>query len=312
MGVGSSRFEDIEETPIKPSKETYPWPALKDSSAAPIWTGRGFQVEARTYSVLPYEVGNSAWTAELTSFHEENAAGNHAIDRASRQHALAQLAKHLGNRGGVILEVGSSSGFMLQEIRRNFPEAFLIGSDYVCQPLEKLAESVPDLPLIQMNLVKCPLPGNSVEAVVALNVLEHIEDDFEAVRQLYRILKPGGVAVIEVPANPRLYDVYDELLMHYRRYTGKAIVKLCKEAGFEVIEKSHLGVFIYPAFYAVKQRNKRFLTREKVLRQEVVARNIRSTKGHPLLRLAVKLELNLGRWVAYPFGIRVLLTCIKK
>jgi ubiquinone/menaquinone biosynthesis C-methylase UbiE len=38
--------------------------------------------------------------------------------------------------------------------------------------------------------------------------LEHIEDDREAIKQVYRILKPGGVAVIEVPAGPQLFDIF--------------------------------------------------------------------------------------------------------
>jgi SAM-dependent methyltransferase len=302
------------ETQPKALKDTYPypWPALNADLPTPIWTGQGFQVGTEIYPVLPYEAGISGWTDDLTYFHEENAEGDHLIDRASRRHGVEQLLKHLKNPAPVILEVGSSSGFMLPEIRKNFPRAFLIGSDYVYQPLEKLAKNVPDLPLIQMNLVKCPLPSNSVDAVVALNVLEHIEDDLEAARQINRILKPGGVAVIEVPAGPKLYDVYDELLMHYRRYTRRSIAKLFKDAGFEVVENSHLGFFMYPAFCLVKQRNKRFLTKEKLLRQEVVAKNIRNTKNSRLLKLAIQLETGLGKWVSYPFGIRSLITCIKR
>lgn len=67
-------------------------------------------------------------------------------------------------------------------------------------------------------MVTCPLPDNSVDIVIALNVLEHIEDDITAIKQIYRILKPGGYAIIEVPRNPNLYDLHDERLKHFRRY----------------------------------------------------------------------------------------------
>jgi len=111
------------------------------------------------------------------------------------------------------------------------PHAQLIGSDYVRGPLEEVARRLPDVPLLQFDLVKCPLPDASVDVVVLLNVLEHIEDDVGAVRQLARILKPGGAVVIEVPAGPHLYDVYDKVLMHYRRYRLSGLKRLLRAAG---------------------------------------------------------------------------------
>ncbi|HTC13560.1 MAG TPA: hypothetical protein VK692_05030, partial [Chthoniobacterales bacterium] len=47
---------------------------------------------------------------------------------------------------------------------------------------------------------------------------EHIDEDFKALQEIYRILKPGGLAHIEVPADPSSFDFYDEVLMHFRRY----------------------------------------------------------------------------------------------
>ena len=106
-----------------------------------------------------------------------------------------------------------------------------------------------------------------MDAVVTLNVLEHIDDDERALRQIHRILKPGGLAVIEVPAGPQLYDVYDKLLMHHRRYTLCGLSRLARTVGFELLTQSHLGVFVYPAFWLVKQRNKRFLSEAEAIQQ---------------------------------------------
>jgi SAM-dependent methyltransferase len=191
------------------------------------------------------------------------------------------------------------------------PQAFLIGSDYVRGPLEQLATKIPNVPLLQFNLVDCPLPDHCADAVVLLNVLEHIEDDAAAVRQLYRILKPGGVAVIEVPAGPRLYDVYDKLLLHFRRYSLKDLKLTFEAAGFRVVDDSHLGFFMYPGFWLVKQRNKRFLSQKDAEQQQVVDRNIRETGSSRVLRTVTRMELTLGKWMSYPFGIRCVLTCTK-
>jgi SAM-dependent methyltransferase len=63
--------------------------------------------------------------------------------------------------------------------------------------------------LLHFDLRHCPLPDGSFDGVILLNVLEHIKEDAAALRQIARILKPGGIAAIEVPAGRGLYDIYD-------------------------------------------------------------------------------------------------------
>jgi len=77
------------------------------------------------------------------------------------------------------------------------------------------------------------------------------------------------------------------------------------------VTASHLGVFIYPAFYAVKQWNKRYLSRDRAIQERVVADRIRETGSNPLLNVALQLEQAVGRYVSWPFGIRCLITARK-
>jgi SAM-dependent methyltransferase len=286
----------------------YPWPAPPGTLQQPIWTGRGFAVGQDTYKVLCYRVTASGWSDELTEFHEDTAGANHPIDLASRREALAQLGRHIRGESPLILEVGCSSGFMLKEIRRHFPETGLIGADFVRGPLEQLAQEVPELPLLQFDLTDCPLPDTSLDAVVLLNVLEHIARDDLAVRQVHRILKPGGVAIIEVPAGPHLYDLYDRMLMHHRRYKLASLCKMLRSAGFSIVRKSHLGCLPYPAFRLVKWWNKRLAGQSATQQTARVSRNIRGTTRSPLLAAALRLEGFLGRCISYPAGIRCLVT----
>lgn len=295
--------------PLPNENLPYPWPPLPDFSEKPVWTGKGFCLGDAWKPILEYEVGSSGWKDELTSFHEETAGEAHFIDHASRNHALRQLKKYVHGISPVILEVGCSSGFLLRLIRQRMPHVFLIGADYVSGPLLHLAQEISDIPLLQFDLTRCPLPDVSVDAVVLLNVLEHIRDDSAAVAQVFRILKPGAVAVIEVPAGPRLYDAYDKILMHERRYSFGPLKKLVLGAGFEILTHSHLGFFLYPGFWWVKRRNRKYFAKEEKVQREIVAKNIGSTKESRLLKTILRMELTLGRWIAYPFGIRCLLTC---
>ena len=287
------------------------WPATPGCFAEPVWTGSGFRVGGEVVPLLSYTVGLSGWTDGLTTFVEENAGSDHFIDRASHHHMLRQVRRHAGGAAPVILEVGCSSGYGLEALRRELPHAQLIGADYVRGPLEMLARRVPDLPLVQFDLVRCPLPDNSVDIVVLLNVLEHIEDDVGAVQQIQRILKPGGALVMEVPAGPDLFDVYDKVLMHYRRYELSGLCRLLEQAGLSVVHASHLGAFLYPGFWYVKRKNKRYLSAPSDVQWQVVAGTVRKTRRNRFFDGVMWVEACLRRWMSFPFGIRCLATAVK-
>ncbi len=247
----------------------------------------------------------------MTTFHEDTAGDKHYIDIASRKGALEALSKRVDIEDTVIIDIGCSSGFMLRALRDKFPRATLIGADYIGSPLQLLAASLPGIPFLQFNLVSCPLFSNSVDAVILLNVLEHIEDDFAAMQQVFRILKPGGVLVIEVPAGPRLFDIYDKQLMHFRRYTMKSLCGSLQRAGFHIEEHSHLGFFVYPAFAMVKKRNQRHMDCSDEVQKQMIARNISRARTNPLIMAIMRIEEALRPYVHYPVGIRCLVTCRK-
>jgi SAM-dependent methyltransferase len=290
----------------------FAWPDIR--GVTPIWTGRGFLVGGQAQTILDYEAGDSGWSEELTLFHEDAAGeGAHPIDVASRRRARQALKHHVRNpsQNTVVLEVGCSSGFLLQELIDDWPHSLVIGADFISGPLYRLAERLPTLPLMRFDLVKCPLSSASVDAVVLLNVLEHIEDDRAALQQVMRVLKPGGVAVVEVPAGPHLYDVYDKYLHHFRRYTLRDVGARLEQAGLRVVHRSHLGFFAYPAFALIKRRNRRLLNAPEHVQRSVVEQSINRTKNSPVLGWLSALEEGLGKRVSYPFGIRCVLVASK-
>jgi len=277
--------------------------------AAPVWTGGGFAVGQNFEQVLVYNSGDSGWTDELTAFHEKTAADDHCIARSSRDHTVHSLERALTSRDGVIMDIGCSSGAMIRTLKTKFPDATVIGADFIGGPLLELAKDLPFTPLLQFNLIDCPLPDKCLDAVLLLNVLEHIEDDEAALRQVARILKPDGAAVIEVPAGPELYDIYDRQLMHFRRYKMDDLIAKLARSKFKVIERSHLGFFVYPAFWIAKKRGRRFTNESQKVQRRLVASNIRAGKSNCLLRWMFRLESTLRSKIYYPIGIRCLVTC---
>jgi hypothetical protein len=90
-----------------------------------------------------------------------------------------------------------------------------------------------------VEVVEIALPGKfdigpPVESAVAMNVLEHIEDDVGALRDLAAVVEPGGTIVLWVPAYMQLYGEFDKKLGHVRRYTPATIRTSVESAGLAV------------------------------------------------------------------------------
>ncbi|HEY9720576.1 MAG TPA: class I SAM-dependent methyltransferase [Oscillatoriaceae cyanobacterium] len=84
------------------------------------------------------------------------------------------------------------------------------------------------------DVTRLELPDGTFDAVVAGEVLEHLEDDARAAAEFFRVLRPGGWCLVSVPADPRLWDASDDWAGHRRRYSDAALRRLFEAQGFEV------------------------------------------------------------------------------
>lgn len=274
-------------------------------SVSPKWDGQNFVFGDQRMPVLEYSENFAGWSDDLTALHEEAAGDSHPIDLASRNDAIAQVKKFMPSAQAVIMEIGCSSGFLIRDLAKALPEAVIVGADVVKEPLYRLARTLPGIPLIRFDLLQCPLPDQSVDVLVMLNVLEHIEDDVGALQKAFNLLKPRGSLIIEVPAGPYLYDAYDAELHHFRRYAASELHHKLTQVGFKVCRKSHLGFVLFPAFAAVKLLNKWSSPRKN---KTVVREQAASTSNNGLLKLAMEFESKRLSTFQLPFGIRTLMT----
>ncbi len=97
------------------------------------------------------------------------------------------------------------------------------------------------------------LPGDLVvepgwaDAVLLLDVLEHLDDDVAALVTARRALRPGGLLVITVPAYRWLWSGHDVALGHRRRYTARELSRVVERAGLAVVHASYFNTLLFPA-----------------------------------------------------------------
>ncbi|MCD4812268.1 class I SAM-dependent methyltransferase [bacterium] len=83
------------------------------------------------------------------------------------------------------------------------------------------------------------------DLVTAVEIIEHLDNPLRAVSEIFRVLKPGGILIITVPADMRLWSERDVRLEHRRRYTVSQLVDQVSQSEFEILKASYANAFYY-------------------------------------------------------------------
>lgn len=104
-----------------------------------------------------------------------------------------------------------------------------------------------DIPVVCHGLPDpLPFPPASFDLVVLFDVLEHVEDDEEALRQIQTVLKPGAILMISVPAHPWLWSKDDERDQHFRRYQKRKLVNILRRNEFAIFKLGYINSLLFP------------------------------------------------------------------
>lgn len=284
------------------------WFALpKIKNERPIWNGSFFVIKNKKLPILEYSQNFDGWNDDLTIFHELNAGHSHPIDIFSRKIALFNLEQNVIKKNQLkILEIGSSSGYLLTDIIKKLPKVSLVGSDVIKKPLILVAKKLKNIPIIKFDITNMPFDEPIFDQVVALNVLEHIKDDNLALKNINRLLVKKGTLLIEVPAFQFLYDNYDKELKHFRRYNKNDLLFKLKQNGFKVNKISYMGFFIFPIFMLFKLKNRLFKIKYKP------DKTIRQTSRKSILSYLFALEFLIMKFFSLPFGVRIVVNASKE
>jgi SAM-dependent methyltransferase len=98
--------------------------------------------------------------------------------------------------------------------------------------------------VITSDVSKLPYKDRFFDLVSCMDVLEHIENEDKAIREIYRILKPGGLVLLTVPALPFIFSKHDKAQGHFRRYNIKHLRQILTSAGFVEERTTYFNTFL--------------------------------------------------------------------
>lgn len=150
-----------------------------------------------------------------------------------------RMLRHFPNAKN-LFEIECGTGFVLSNMRRAFPAAQLNECDIFTEGLSFAKQRVPSAFLFQMNACHIPF-RNEFDMIGSFDVLEHIEDDESALKQIFLACQAGGGLILTVPQHRWLWSSADDYAHHKRRYTRSELLEIVRLAGFEV---EYVGSFI--------------------------------------------------------------------
>lgn len=146
-----------------------------------------------------------------------------------------------------VLEVGCGTGNVLRVLQKTCTQGIVVGMDLFADGLQ-YARRRTTCSLVQADVHSAPF-SNRFELIGLFDVLEHLPDDIQVLRDLQAMLAPGGGLLVTVPAHPSLWSHFDEASDHRRRYEVAELDSKLRQTGYTVEYRSEFMATIFPLLW---------------------------------------------------------------
>jgi SAM-dependent methyltransferase len=179
--------------------------------------------------------------------------------RARRELVLSLIESYRLEKTARILDLGCGGGYLV-EFLGEIGFADIYGIDLSGETVRQCRERGA-LRILPGDCSRTPFGGDGFDAIIAADVLEHLEKPVEALQEWRRILRAEGRLFITVPAFSFLWSRHDEVCHHYRRYTRFALRASLEEADFEVERISFWNTALFFPVCLIRMAQKLFRNR---------------------------------------------------
>jgi 2-polyprenyl-3-methyl-5-hydroxy-6-metoxy-1,4-benzoquinol methylase len=224
---------------------------------------------------------------------------------------LQVLKRHVPDISGIrMLEIGSGNGNVMQHLLQNGIN--ITGGDIFLEGLNYCRRRNSTVSLYQIDILSLPF-NNSYDVIGAFDVLEHIEDDIRALKEINVALKSGGVLILTVPANKFLWSYFDRRSSHWRRYSKQELIAKIEQAGFTVKKVSFYMFFLFPVFAAMRLLKNMFVSKTY---KKANDNNSLEAKTIPVINdiflALLNVEEHIIRYTNLPFGASLIALGVKR
>ena len=207
----------------------------------------------------------------------------------------------------VLLDCGAGTGRFALEMQ---PLCRVLVLDDHEEALRLLRTRFKPEQILSLSGDTVPLANGSLEYVTALDVLEHVPDDAAVVRGFHRLLKPGGIAAVTVPASMALWSDWDVALHHFRRYDRAQLRSLFPDEAWEILHVNYTNVVVYPVVWIVRKWR---ALRRKLGLPGAAARTEDRLPPRWLNGLLRSTFVGMASWrVPFPFGVSLVLVARRR
>lgn len=248
------------------------------------------------------------------NFHDYNPAGLDNLFKAegknfwfiNRKLFIRNLFNKYVSKDAKIIEVGSGTGDVAGML---LSQGYDVSVGDIHPKGLEYAKNYGIKELYQFDMRNAPFMDH-FDAVGLFDVLEHIEDDTLAIKNVYQMLKREGRVIITVPAHQWLWNRDDAIALHKRRYDLKRLKKLFIENGFEILEARHFFVLILPLLFlrTIINRDDGSSPKQSEIDKEISIKPI----VNRILDYVTRLEIIVLKNISLPFGGSIAVVARKK
>ena len=163
-----------------------------------------------------------------------------------------------------------------------------------------------EIEVIDASVTNIPFPDESFDLVCAFDVIEHVADDRQAVRELIRVCKPGGRVCITVPAFQLLWSAHDVVNGHYRRYKTKQLRQLVEMLSAGQLYSSYFNSILFIPVL-IFRKLQRLLKKGSNTDQSDFRYFAHNKIFNGLMKLLFGLEVFLLKFSRFPFGVSLIM-----